>query len=119
MIKLILLFGLIIVFPSTVAALDNVMHNDLNRFNKTTDGSKDEVRIVVYDKVRGYMNWMQEWFQESARDRCSTKCTISGGYIDRCLYVMLYYALFLMHAPSRYGCLPACMPKIRLPSTIY
>ena len=93
MIQLVLVFGLILVHRMA-AALDDVMHNDLNRFNKTSD-AKDEVKIVVYDKVRGYLNWMQDWFQESARERCSTRCTITenkGGLNDA--------DMVMFHAPT-------------------
>ena len=38
---------------------------------------KEVVKIVAYDPIRGYLNWMQPWFREAARTQCSTECIIS------------------------------------------
>jgi hypothetical protein len=39
--------------------------------------NKSIVTIVVYDKIRGYLNWMQDWFILAAKEKCSTTCVLS------------------------------------------
>jgi hypothetical protein len=38
---------------------------------------KKEVTILVYDNIKGYLNWMQPWFVTAVHDKCSTACTIT------------------------------------------
>ena len=40
-------------------------------------GEKEVVTIVVWDKVRGYVNWLQDWFIKAAAENCNTRCIIS------------------------------------------
>jgi len=39
--------------------------------------NKPIIKLVIYDRVAGYLNWLQEWFIDAARDNCSTICLIS------------------------------------------
>eukprot|EP01038_Epipyxis_sp_PR26KG_P014187 gene14187-19038_t len=41
------------------------------------EATKTECRIVIYDKVRGYLNWMQDWFQLSVKEKCNKKCYLT------------------------------------------
>ncbi len=34
---------------------------------------KTNVNIVVFDRVKGYLNWFQDWFREAAINHCSTR----------------------------------------------
>jgi Fucosyltransferase, N-terminal len=43
---------------------------------------KPVVRVVVYDKIRGYLNWLQPWFIEAASTQCSTRCILSEKMLD-------------------------------------
>jgi hypothetical protein len=38
---------------------------------------KPIIKILIYDRVAGYLNWVQDWFIDAARDNCSTICLIS------------------------------------------
>lgn len=49
----------------------------LARADSKTKIKKAHVKIVVYDKIKGYLNWMQDWFIQAARERCSTVCTVT------------------------------------------
>jgi hypothetical protein len=40
--------------------------------------NKPVVKIVAYDRIRGFLNWLQEWFVEAARKDCpTTTCIIT------------------------------------------
>jgi hypothetical protein len=52
---------------------------DQRHLVETSGDKRLVVNIVVYDNIRGYLNWMLDWFKEAARDKCSTKCIISVG----------------------------------------
>lgn len=43
----------------------------------TSDNKKPIVKLVIYDRVGGYLNWLQDWFVNAARESCSTYCLIS------------------------------------------
>lgn len=64
---------------------------------------KERIQIVVHDKIRGYLNWLQDWFQEAARTQCSTECLITE---DRSKMESADIVLF--HAPThgKSGLLP-------------
>ena len=42
-----------------------------------TDPDKAVVKIVIYDPITGYLNWMQDWFLKAAREDCSTTCIVT------------------------------------------
>ena len=45
--------------------------------------NKPNIKVVVYDKIRGYLNWFQEWFVEFASENCnSTTCILSENKDD-------------------------------------
>ena len=57
--------------------------------------NKPIVKLVIYDRVAGYLNWLQDWFIDSARDNCSTICLISQKKTD------IYDAdIVLYHGPT-------------------
>jgi hypothetical protein len=39
--------------------------------------NKTVVKIVVYDPITGYLNWMQDWFLKAAREDCPTTCIVT------------------------------------------
>lgn len=60
-------------------------------------GSKKVVTIVVYDKIKGYLNWLQDWFRQAALDNCNTKCILKE--YDESTIKSANIVLF--HAPTR------------------
>lgn len=60
-------------------------------FNST----KAVVRLLVYDKTKGYLNWFMEWFVKAARDRCSVTCLLTE---DRA--TMNTADMLIFHAPT-------------------
>ena len=38
---------------------------------------KAVVKIVVHDRIRGFLNWLQPWFVEAARTQCPTTCVLT------------------------------------------
>ena len=56
---------------------------------------KPEVVLVSYDNTKGYLNWMQDWFQSNARTNCSTKCVISEKKQD-----LMRADMVIFHAPT-------------------
>jgi hypothetical protein len=34
--------------------------------------TKEEITIVVWDSIKGYLNWNQDWFKAAAQTQCST-----------------------------------------------
>lgn len=38
---------------------------------------KKEVTVLVYDNIKGYLNWLQPWFVTAVHDKCSTTCIIT------------------------------------------
>eukprot|EP01036_Dinobryon_divergens_P022220 gene22220-30461_t len=50
-------------------------------------------KIVVRDNIRGYLNWMQEWFQATAKSKCSKTVTITENQGElRTADIVLYHA---------------------------
>mmetsp|Transcript_15079 Transcript_15079/g.14467 ORF Transcript_15079/g.14467 Transcript_15079/m.14467 type:complete len:263 (-) Transcript_15079:73-861(-) len=68
----------------------------VKQFNKTI------VTIVVYDKIRGYLNWMQDWFILAAKEKCSTTCVLTEErrYIAKA-------DMIIFHAPTHSSQFPA------------
>lgn len=52
------------------------------------------VRVVAYDRVRGFLNWLQDWFIEAARTQCpKTTCIITDNRREiKNADVILYHA---------------------------
>ena len=49
-------------------------------FNTTETRSlmaKKVVTIVVYDKIKGYLNWLQDWFRLAALEKCNTRYNLT------------------------------------------
>ena len=40
------------------------------------DPNKPVVRVVAHDRIRGFLNWLQEWFMDAARTKCPTTTCI-------------------------------------------
>lgn len=58
-------------------------------FNNTSrrlasQSKRPYVTILVYDKIRGYLNWMQDWFRNAALKKCSTKCYLTENKDEVC-----------------------------------
>ena len=60
--------------PSTTRQNDG---RKLLRADGNGKSKKPHVKIVVYDKIKGYLNWMQDWFIQAASERCSTVCSVT------------------------------------------
>jgi hypothetical protein len=45
-------------------------------------GSGGPCLVVLYDKVRGYLNWHQEWFKAAAKSQCRHTVTLSEKKAD-------------------------------------
>ena len=43
---------------------------------------KEVVTVVLFDKIKGYLNWMQDWFLLAARENCSTTCIVTASKIN-------------------------------------
>jgi hypothetical protein len=59
----------------TVYACHIILASD-SLYNTTETRSlaaKKEVTIVVYDKIKGYLNWLQDWFRAAALEKCNTR----------------------------------------------
>ena len=67
----------------------------LHQIASSTNDNKDTIRIVAYDNIRGYLNWLQEWFQMASKSQCSTKCLITD---DKSALPTADIVLF--HAPT-------------------
>ena len=65
-----------------------------------TSRKRPSVTIIVYDKIRGYLNWMQDWFRQAALKKCSTRCYLSENKDD-----LSYADIVLFHAPT-HGTVP-------------
>ena len=37
------------------------------------------IRVVVYNKIKGYLDWLRPDFVTDARSKCSTECVFSEG----------------------------------------
>jgi hypothetical protein len=54
------------------------------------------VKIVIYDKVKGYLNWHQDWYKEAAESKCSTRCIISEDWSDVCYLFIRHQHIYLI-----------------------
>lgn len=66
--------------PSSLMEWNNPLKNLPQVVRRLSDGKikqKTSVKIVVYDKIKGYLNWMQDWFILAAKQRCNTICTLT------------------------------------------
>ena len=58
------------------------------------DPNKPVVRVVAHDRIRGFLNWLQDWFVDAARTQCpNVTCIITEnkGELGRA-DVILYHA---------------------------
>jgi hypothetical protein len=38
---------------------------------------KPTCKVVVYDQIKGYLNWLQDWFKKAALEQCETRNTLT------------------------------------------
>lgn len=74
---------------------------------------KETVRVVVYDKIKGYLNWLNPWFIEAAEKQCSTKCILSDKPQD-----LNNADVVVFHAPT-HGQQDPRRPQKRSQGSIY
>jgi hypothetical protein len=58
------------------------INHRIQRSLTTVRSSRPIVRLLVYDKVQGYLNWILDWFKQGALKRCPTKCYLSSDVKD-------------------------------------
>ena len=57
---------------------DSKRRDLLSTFTTPENANKKEViTVVLFDKIKGYLNWMQDWFLLAARENCSTTCIVT------------------------------------------
>lgn len=39
--------------------------------------AREVVQVLIYDRIKGFLNWMQPWFAEAAIRRCNTRCVLT------------------------------------------
>ncbi len=84
-----------------------------SRDTSATSGAKPVIRVVVYDKIRGYLNWHNQWFKDAAAEKCSTTCIFSESLDD-----ISSADVVLFHAPT-HGQSSPHKPRDRIPQSIY
>jgi hypothetical protein len=83
----------------TQSTLPTPRLNDRRKLGQSDSSKADkkpQVKILVYDKINGYLNWMQPWFVKAAKERCSTICTVTENKNQvrhRHLYVHVHVAI--------------------------
>ena len=77
----------------TVVAVVMVMLLAPSLGQETTE--KPMVKIVVHDRIRGFLNWLQPWFVEAAKTQCPTKCILTEDKSQMKSADMVVY-----HAPT-------------------
>lgn len=57
--------------------------------------TRETVRLLLYDKTKGYLNWFMEWFVTAARDKCSVTCILTEdrAFLDTA-------DMLVFHAPT-------------------
>ena len=56
-------------------SLTSISGQDIAAGNFT---KKPIIKLHMHDKVTGFLNWLQDWFVQYARDNCNTFCLISS-----------------------------------------
>lgn len=54
--------------PSTAVAFSYL------RDDKTAAGSRRTITVLVWNKIRGFLDWLRPDFKKDAREKCSTEC---------------------------------------------
>ena len=70
----------------------------LVRISSGQEDEKAAVKIVVHDRIRGFLNWLQPWFLEAAKNQCSTRCILTEDKGQMRNADMVVY-----HAPTHTG----------------
>eukprot|EP01036_Dinobryon_divergens_P006107 gene6107-8099_t len=68
--------------------------------------TRPTIRIVMFDKIKGYLNWHQDWFKEAAEARCTTKCILLDERSD-----VSKADVVLFHAPTHGRSAPRFPPN--------
>ena len=81
------MFALLVLAPCTAgwkhfpsAMLESSSYKDLTVAGMTQAqiDARPTVRIVIFDKVLGYLNWYHDDFKQDALEQCSTKCHVTN-----------------------------------------
>lgn len=48
-----------------------------HRRHLATDLKKEIIQVLIFDRVKGYLNWVQDWFIQAAIRKCSTRCILT------------------------------------------
>jgi hypothetical protein len=65
------------ILSSNATALYDLQHRYLQESDASGGGSgKKTVTILIWDSIKGYLNWQQDWFKEAALTQCSTRCML-------------------------------------------
>ena len=94
-------------FPSSKIELSS--YNNLvlsKKASKAEVDSRPEVKIVIFDKVIGYLNWYHQDFVDAAYKNCNTKCSITNRRDQAPLANVLIF-----HAPT-HGQLHPVFPEV-------
>lgn len=74
---------LLVMVILVVVLLDGVIsQNFTTERSRMLSGSKGDCKIIVYDQVRGYLNWLQDWFKQAAFTKCNKRVTIKDRRTD-------------------------------------
>lgn len=46
-------------------------------FSRIDDGSLYKCKILLFDNIKGYLNWNQKWFVKAVLHKCKQPCTIT------------------------------------------
>eukprot|EP01032_Pedospumella_encystans_P015845 gene15845-18102_t len=88
-------YGSLSILNDEVARTLNPALNSTQRMLADGSGKKDVCTIVVRDKIRGHLNWMQDWFIKAAQTKCNQAVVITENNVEaKTANVLLY------HAPS-------------------
>ena len=76
---------------------DLIEHSSFNQYRNNNNNNREEINIVIFDKVIGYLNWYHDDFVKASYDSCSTKCKITNrrdrvrvwvdGVYAMCMYI--------------------------------
>lgn len=83
------------IYCFSVLSLLFVINSSLSGPKNGTE--KQVVKILLFDKTQGYLNWGYKWFKNAAETKCSTRCIISE---DR--NTLQDADLVIFHAPTHY-----------------
>ncbi|KAJ8608489.1 hypothetical protein CTAYLR_005728 [Chrysophaeum taylorii] len=63
----------VVAFPKKAAELPELP------YMRRGDAPRRRIEVVVWNKIRGFLDWLRPDFVTSARERCSTECVFTGN----------------------------------------